>query len=141
MSCNGNDVDETLSLKPTPDAEKGRVRRGESGVRKQGSKFISNSVFLPKDASKAQGYKLGFFMIFTFDVCISILYILGYTYFELSHIMNRLLTNSTLLPLARKISLGKIIVQIESKVTVWLLIQIFSERLEKCIIPPVWGYK
>ena len=93
----------------------------------------SNSVF------PSCGRELGFYMVFTSDVRISVFHILGYGYFESSRRMTWLLTDSTLFCVACKISLGKRMVWIESNVIRWLTITLFSEWLKKihCIPPCV----
>ena len=85
------------------------------------------------------GRELGFYMVFTSDVRISVFHILGYGYFESSRRMTWLLTDSTLFCVACKISLGKRMVWIESNVIRWLTITLFSEWLKKihCIPPCV----
>ena len=86
------------------------------------------TVFTPR------GYNICFSMIFPSVICISILPMLGYKYFELIRMMNRMMTYPTLSRVACKISLGKIMVQIESNMADCLLIPPFSKRLEKSIV-------
>ena len=71
MDCNLNDIDDTLSPKPSYNPELVKVRRGESRVRKQSLKLILRYVF------PDHGYELGFSLLFPSIIWISLFPVLG----------------------------------------------------------------